>query len=356
MTSSLPIEIDGSEQSGSGTLVRFAVAYAALLGRPLHLVRARARRSRPGLRPQHVAAIRAAAELCRGRTEGVEVGAGEFRFVPGPAVRGGTYAWDIGTAGSATMLALGLLPIACLADGPCLARITGGVFQDFAPSPHHLQHVLAPLVGRMGPRVELGLVRAGYLPRGAGVIELRVEPATAALAPLRLPTPGVARSVRGIAFSSHLEERRVSERMASACEERLAAAGLACTIERALDRSALHAGASLAVWTETSAGCLLGADRAGAPRRSSEAIGHFVAESLLADLRSGASADRHASDQLVPFAALAAGASTWTPPRETEHLTSNLWLAERFGARAALRGGRVEIEGLARRPGSAPSA
>jgi len=344
-----PIEIDGSEHSGSGTIVRFAVAYAALLGRPVHLVRARARRERPGLRPQHVAAVRAAAEMCGGRVEGVAVGASEFSFEPGPAIRGGDYAWDIGTAGSATMLALGLLPLACLADGPCVARITGGVFQDFAPSPHHLQHVLAPLVARMGPRVELRLLRAGYVPRGAGVIELRVEPAPGALAPLRLPIPGVARAVRGVALSSHLEERRVSERMAEACEARIAAAGLACAIERTQDSAALHAGASLAVWTETSEGCLLGADRAGAPRRSSEAIGRFVADALLADLAAGASADRHAADQLVPFAALAAGGSAWIAPRETEHLTTNLWLAERFGARTELRGGRVEVEGVARR-------
>ena len=120
--------------------------------------------------------------------------------------------------------------------------------------------------------------------------------------------------------------------------------------------AALHAGASLAVWTETSEGCLLGADRAGAPRRSSEAIGRFVADALLADLGAGASVDRHAADQLVPFAALAAGASTWVAPHATDHLTTNLWLAERFGARVALRNGRVEVEGVARgaeRPRSA---
>jgi RNA 3'-terminal phosphate cyclase (ATP) len=200
----------------------------------------------------------------------------------------------------------------------------------------------------MGTHVELRLLRAGYVPRGAGVIELRIEPARAALAPLRLAAPGVARTVHGVAFSSHLEERRVSERMARVCEERLRAAGLACAIERVLDVGALHPGASLAAWTETSTGCLLGADRAGARRRSSEAIGRYVAESLLADLGAGASADRHASDQLVPFAALADGTSTWIAPRETEHLTTNLWLAERFGARTRLRDGRVEVEGVAR--------
>ena len=129
--------------------------FATLLGRPLVLENARARRARPGLRPQHVAAIRACAELCGGASEGVEVGSRAFRFSPGTKIRGGRFSWDIGTAGSASMLALGILPVACFAESPVEATITGGVFQDFAPSPHHTQHVLAPLLARMGARVEL---------------------------------------------------------------------------------------------------------------------------------------------------------------------------------------------------------
>ena len=120
------IHIDGSQHSGSGTVVRFAVAYAALLSRPLHLTNARARRAKPGLRPQHVAAVRACAELCGATTEGVEVESREFTFAPGHAIRGGHFTWDIGTAGSTTMLALGVIPIACFANAPVTARITGG--------------------------------------------------------------------------------------------------------------------------------------------------------------------------------------------------------------------------------------
>ena len=346
MTSGDAIFVDGSLHAGSGTIVRFSVALAALLGRPLHLVNARARREKPGLRPQHVAAVRACAELCDGAAEGLSVGAREFRFAPGGAIRAGSFAWDIGTAGSCTMLALGILPLACFAPGPITARITGGVFQDFAPSPHHMQFVLAPLLARMGAQVEIDVIRAGYVPKGSGVIELRVRPARRGLAALRLDDPGSVREVRGIAFSSHLAERGVSERMARACETRLCAAGLACAIERVCDAEALHPGASLAVWATTSTDCHFGADRAGAPRRSSEAIGRFVAEQLLADLASGATVDRHLSDQLVSFTALAKGASSWRTPLATEHLRTNLALAERFGAKARLRGDEVEVQGL----------
>jgi RNA 3'-terminal phosphate cyclase (ATP) len=344
------IQIDGGQWSGSGTIVRIAAAFAALGRRPLHLFNARAKRQKPGLRAQHVTAVQACADLCGGRVEGLAVGAREFTFFPGREIRGGTYSWDIGTAGSTTMLALGILPLACFAKRPIAARITGGVFQDFAPSPHHIAHVLSPLLGRMGGAAELRVVRAGYVPAGGGVVELQVDPVRGPLVPLVLNEPGEVREVRGIAFSSHLEERAVSERMAAACEAELAAAGLICHIERVSDRAASRPGASLAVWAHTTTGCILGADRAGALRRSAEAIGRFVAKTLLADLASGATADRHAADQLVLFAALAAGRSSYVAPAVTDHLETNLGLAERFGARVRRENCRVEIEGIALRP------
>jgi RNA 3'-terminal phosphate cyclase (ATP) len=261
-------------------------------------------------------------------------------------MKGGSFAWDIGTAGSTPMLALSILPLACFADAPFAARITGGVFQDFAPSPYHMQYVLAPLLDRMGVRMALRVVRAGYVPRGAGVIELHVTPTRHPLRALTMTEQGRLGSVSGIAFASHLEGRRVSERMARTCEEHLARSGISATIERVDDTEALHAGASLAVWGESSTGCMVGADRAGARGRSSEAIGRFVAEALRADLARGATVDRHMADQLVLFAALVEGTSRYLTPSQTDHLASNLWLASQFGARAGVQEQQVMIEGL----------
>ena len=104
------------------------------------------------------------------------------------------------------------------------------------------------------------------------------------------------------------------------------------------------------MWAQTSTGCLLGADRAGAPRRTSEAIGHFVANSLLADLAAGGTVDRHAADQLVLFGALAAGVSRYVTPALTDHLETNLWLAEQFGARVRCEHRRVELDGIGLHP------
>ena len=90
--------IDGAQHSGSGTLVRFSVALAAILGQPLELKNARAKRDHPGLRHQHLAAVKAAADLCAAEVEGAEVGSKAITFRPGARPQGGAYHWDIGTA------------------------------------------------------------------------------------------------------------------------------------------------------------------------------------------------------------------------------------------------------------------
>ena len=341
------ITVDGAQKSGSGTLVRSAVALAALLGQPVRLINARQRRHQPGLRQQHVTGIRACAALCGATVDGVHVGSSTFEFAPGRHIAGGAFDWDIGTAGSATMLALSVLPVACFADAPVCARITGGLFQDFAPSPFHMQRVLAPLLRLMGAGLSLEMKRPGYVPGGAGVLEMKVSPSRHGLEALRIDTPGRVTDVRGIALSSHLAERRVSERMASVCEQQIRGAGLSCAIDRVDDISAVHPGACLAIWAMSSTESRFGADRAGKFGRSSEAIGGFVAATFLEDVQSGATVDRHLADQLVPFCALGRSTSSYIVPRATAHLESNLWLIAQFGARVTVEDRRVVIEGLA---------
>src|SRR5512134_2952733 len=104
------LTIGGSRHSGSGTIVRQAVAFSALTGQAIHVVNARAKRDKPGLRSQHIRVMQAIAELINGSADGLTPGSQEFTFRPGLLKTGRHYSWDIGSAGSTTMLAIGLLP------------------------------------------------------------------------------------------------------------------------------------------------------------------------------------------------------------------------------------------------------
>jgi RNA 3'-terminal phosphate cyclase (ATP) len=340
------IYIDGSAKSGSGTIVRCAIALSSLVGEALHIDNIRAKRDKPGLRPQHLASVSACAQMCGAEVEGAKVNSLEIIYKPGKPIRGGDYRWDIGTAGSTTLLAATLLPVALFADGETTLTLSGGLFQDFAPSAHHMQRVLLPTLARMGAAAELQVVRPGYYPRGGGTIQVRVQPVRGGIKPLRLLTQGEITRVSGLALSSHLRQQRVSQRMAEECQRVVASGGYRVAIDTLWDETAPQAGASLAVWAETDSGCLLGADRAGKRGRSSEEIGTYVARSLFDDLETGATVDRHLGDQLIIYGALASGVTEYIVPRFTEHIDANLWLAAKFGAKPRLDGTRLRIEGM----------
>jgi RNA 3'-terminal phosphate cyclase (ATP) len=340
------LTIDGSSYSGSGTIVRQAVAFSALTGIPIHLIHARAKRSKPGLRRQHKRVIEAIRELVNGKAQGIYEGSQEIHFEPGPSGKQEAYRWDIGSAGSTTMLALGVLPVLAFKATPTVAQMHGGLFQDFSPSVFHLQHALLPLLNKMGLNTTLTMERPGYVPTGNGSLSLSVQPVRKALHPLRLESQGPVQRVWGMALASHLAERRVSQRMAETVTQRLAQAGFKADIESMEDTTAQQAGAALAVFTDCEGEVRLGADRAGAPRRRSEVIGNYVAKQLLSDLNTGATVDRFAADQIIPFAALAKGESQFIIPQVTDHVQTSAWLANLFlGAKVHIEGQTMTIRG-----------
>jgi len=349
------IELDGSQKSGSGTIVRDVVPFSAFVGRELHLTNIRAKREKPGLRAQHLKALEAAARICRGKIRGAAIGSKEIFFSPGKVINGGRYRWDIGTAGSTAMLSLSLLPMALFADEPSTYDLTGGLFQDFAPSAYHVKFVLIPMLRKMGANLDLEILQPGYVPRGNGQVQVRVSPMKGPLKPLHLAEQGKVEEIRGIALSSLLEERSVSDRMVKKCRAELKARGYDPKLEILYDtrknpsyrNPSIQAGACLAVWAKTATGCLIGSDMAGAPRRTAESIGTRVARNLLEDLDSGATVDRHLADQLVPFAALADGVSSYVIPGMTDHIEARLWLIEEIlGAKAEVKGRVLTIQGI----------
>jgi RNA 3'-terminal phosphate cyclase (ATP) len=341
------IEIDGSLYSGSGTLLRHAVALATLLGQPLHMTRIRAKREKPGLRPQHLQAVRACSRLSDGTAEGAEVGSQEIFYKPGKQLRYGDLEFHIGTAGSTTMLAFTLIPLALFAEGPSRLSLSGGLFQDFAPSAFHLQKVLLPILRKMGADVKVEMHRPGYVPKGQGKLGLEISPLKGPLKPLRMTEQGATRRIQGISLASHLENEQVGKRMADQCAKLLAPKGYRPQIDTIDDQTALQKGAALALWAETETGCIIGADRAGAPGRRSEEIARFAVSSLLEDLATQATTDRHLADQLILFAALAEGTTQYLIPRMSDHIQSNLWLADKIlGVKSDVSGNLLTVHGI----------
>jgi RNA 3'-terminal phosphate cyclase (ATP) len=244
-------------------------------------------------------------------------------------------------------LALAVLPVLAFRSAPVSIELRGGLFQDFAPSFYHLEHVLLPLLRRMGVEAAVRMERPGYVPTGQGIWHLAVRPAPRTLRALLLNAPSSVTKIWGIALSSRLREQSVSDRMAESAKRALEVSGYRADIEVIYDESALQAGAGLALFADLSGGARIGSDRAGAPGRRSETIGKYVARQLVEDLKTGATLDRYASDQIIPLATLAAGESRFLIPRVSQHIESSAWLSREFlGAQIKIEGRELSVQGV----------
>lgn len=169
------LSIDGSQGEGGGQIIRSSLALAMVTGRSVMLNNIRAGRTKPGLKRQHLTAVKAAAEVCGGEVHGAELRSLSLQFEPGP-VQGGTYQFSVGTAGSATLVLQTVLPALLVAAEPSTLTLEGGTHNPWAPPFDFLQRTFLPLVNRMGPRVSATLDRHGFYPAGGGRFTVEIEP------------------------------------------------------------------------------------------------------------------------------------------------------------------------------------
>ena len=321
------IEIDGSHGEGGGQLLRMAVALAAITGQALRVGNVRAKRSNPGLAPQHLAAVKAVAALCGAEAEGLQVRSPEVVFHP-HRLRGGEFQFDVGTAGSVTLVLQAVLPVALVCAERVVMRITGGTDVRDSPPLDYFRCVFLPLLLLMGGRVSLEVARRGYFPRGGGEIRVEVQ-AGATLRPLVMETRGALREIGGIAHTANLPAH-ITARMARAAQQALPPVP-APQIEQQLLAwpQAIGQGGAIVLWA-LSEGGVLGAAATAQRAVPAERLGDEAGRALRAEIESGATLDVHAADQLLVYAALANGLSRFTARTLSSHARTTMWLIEHF--------------------------
>src|SRR2546421_8260233 len=321
------IEVDGGRGEGGGQLLRMALALSALTDTPVRVARIRAGRPTPGLAAQHVTAINAVAALCEAEVTGVSVGASSIEFRPGK-LAAGRFSFDVGTAGSTTLVLQALLPVAAAAPGAVRVRLFGGTDVRWSPPIDYFNRVFLPLLRRLGAHADVEVLRRGYYPRGGGIVEAVIEP-TRSWSALRRSERGEVERVRGIAHVSNLPED-VPKRMAHAALRRLH--GIAdVKIEQRVyhGEDAIGQGGALVLWAETDAG-LLGADSLAERGKSSERVGEEAAASLGAEIESRTTLDLHLADQLLIYLARADGPSEFRVRAVSGHMETMMWLIPQF--------------------------
>jgi len=212
------IPIDGSKGEGGGQILRTALALSAVTGQGFEMTRIRSRRMRPGLRPQHLVALRAAGMACGARVGGAFEGSPDVRFEPGP-LTSGRFRFEIATAGAVTLVLQTVLPPLALAGASSRVEVTGGTHVPASPSLHYLANHWAAALNDLGLAVRATLVRAGFYPAGGGEAHAQVD-AWAAPRALSLETRGRLVAVRGTSGAGRLKGD-VARRQRDAAQARL---------------------------------------------------------------------------------------------------------------------------------------
>lgn len=320
------INLDGSHGEGGGQIVRTAITLSCITGTAVLIENIRAGRKTGGLRPQHVTAIYAAAQITNATIQGVEVGSKTVLFEPGDSTCAGNYEWSVGTAGATTLvLQTILLPLA-LAEGTSTVKIHGGTHVPHSPSGHYIRDVYMPVLLSMGANVEIYMDCYGFNPEGGGTI-LAKTAGSAELVSVDKRKRGRIERVFGTAVGCNLPSH-IPQRIANRAVNLLGEFDAPVDIRPQRTRS-VSTGAGLFLTAEYSNGRggygVIG--RKGMP---SEAVAEKAITGLLRFHDSSAAVDRRLADQLIIPLALAKGSSAFTTNDLTSHLHTNIHTVRAF--------------------------
>lgn len=321
------LEIDGSE--GGGAVVRTAVGLSVATHTPVRLTNIRAARPNPGLQPQHLAGVRAAARLADAELVGDVQGEQTLTFVPNSLRLQDQLRVNIPTAGSVA-LALQPIQIALLGVDEVVDVVVdgGATAGKWSPPIDYVENVTIPMLGAFGYEQELDVRRHGFYPKGGALVHADIGPAN--MRPIDLVDRGDITRVEGVSMASeHLRDAEVAERQRKEARRVVANAHPSIDIDittRYVD--ARSPGSAITLWARSDTGQVIGADALGEKGKRSEMVGKEAADALIKQLERGAGVDKWLADQLIPVLAVVGGAVS--VPRITEHVENNLRVAKRF--------------------------
>jgi RNA 3'-terminal phosphate cyclase (ATP) len=323
------IELDGSTGEGGGQILRTGLALSMCTGRPMAIQRIRAKRPKPGLMRQHLTCVQAALAVCGATVEGAELGSQTLVFEPGP-VRAGDYAFNVGTAGSCTLVLQTVLPALMLCAESSQISLSGGTHNPMAPPFHFLERSFAPLLRRLGVGLDLKLRRLGFYPAGGGEVSALVQPAAGGLQPFDLTDRGPVQEAYAECFAPALPSS-VAVRELAALARALGWSGEQLRTPAVRQNegpgNALLATIAYAHVSEV-------VTVFGEKGVSAEQVASALVKEVKAYQASEGALGQHLADQWMLPLALAVvergGAASFSCTEMTEHATTNIGVIEKF--------------------------
>ncbi|HRQ88624.1 MAG TPA: RNA 3'-terminal phosphate cyclase [Bacteroidia bacterium] len=321
MKPSTLLELSG--ESGGGQLLRSALSLSMVTGQAFRMTRIRTKRPKPGLMRQHLACVKAAAEICGAEVAGASLGSVELTFRPGE-ISAGDYQFAIGSGGSTTLVLQTLLPALLQAGAESRVRIEGGTHNPMAPPYDFIARCYLPVLARMGAKAAVSLERHGFMQAGGGLLAATVKPLKK-WKKLKLTERGEQLETYGTVIQAHLPAEIARREIASAA--RILEWPEDCfAVSEAADSpgpgNAILLGASFENVAEISTGI-------AQMGKSAESVASGAAKGLRGYLASPAPVGIHLADQLLLPMALSVGGVFHTRSI-SDHARTNMALIGEF--------------------------
>jgi RNA 3'-phosphate cyclase len=318
----MELEIDGSIGEGGGQIIRTSAALSAITGKKMHVYNIRAGRKNPGLQPQHLSSVCAISNICNGKLFGAAVGSQEFTLEPGK-IAGGSYAWNIGTAGSVTLLLQAILPAALYSKKYFEFNVIGGTNVPWSPPIENFKHVFLDIMKMMGFDIDLKIEKYGFYPKGGGIVKMSIKPSDPIKLNLlergnfeKIDLHSIASSDLKIA---QVAQRQVME-FVKTCDMKIGEKNIEYV-------SALSTGSSLHAHAHYQK-CKIGAEVLGARGLPAENVGKDCCFALKKEMASNSAVDSHIADQILLYIALFGGSVRIK--EMTSHARTNIDIIEKF--------------------------
>ena len=316
------IQIDGSQGEGGGQILRTALALSMITGQAFELINIRAGRKKPGLMRQHLVCVQASQHISQAYVEGAELHSQRLYFAP-QHVQNGKYQFQIGSAGSTTLVLQTLLPALLLQNEASELTIFGGTHNPLAPTADFIEHCFLPALEKLGIKVEFKLNKAGFFPIGAGEIQIKIQP-WQHRNKLNLLDRGTLQSTEAFAAVLNLsEEAQIAQRELATLNKRLK-----LDTQQQFHLNGISQGNTAYVKVAHQNHVQL-FTTLGEMRKSAEQIANHLAEQVKRYIASQAVVDEYLADQLLLPLALGQGGE-FTAQCISEHTRTQAVMIEKF--------------------------
>jgi len=319
------IQIDGSLGEGGGQILRSGLTLSIITQQPFKISNIRANRKKPGLKPQHLKCVEAAAAISNAEISNTGIGLQTLTFKPNELAPG-DYRFSIGTAGSTSLVLQTIyLPLA-LANQISRVVIMGGTHVPWSPVHHYLTFQWLIYLKKIGFNVHLKFVRAGFFPKGDGKIVAEISPPNQ-FSPLELMERGELIKIIGLSAVANLNIN-IAQRQKNQIEKRLKNSDYRFRIKVDEMRSKWkNTIVLLFAEFENGSGCFtsLGAINKRAERVADEAVNQ-----LIEFLNSYGCIDKYLADQLILPLAIIQQKSIIHTAQVTKHLLTNIEVVKKF--------------------------